>query len=241
LRAYAKVKVVSPRGKMRFSESINVVRPRSVRLDTLGLFGRVFSILATDGKDLFFVSPGERRMYAGEPAAGNLARFLPFSLDLEDIVAVLLGGLPEPAAPPSIRYDPVHGTLVIRTQNRSGSVSLATLDAGSLDLTRLQIIDPPPRLAAVVEYDSWNPVGGISFPTGLSIRVPSRDVLMQIRFKKLEPNAEIDGNLFAITPPDGFEIVPMNLLPPPPDHNLAPGLEPTPVEEPDGSAAQESE
>ncbi len=227
---------MSARGKFRFSEAINVVRPRSVRLDSLGLFDRVFSILATDGASLFFLSPGERRMYAGDPTPGNLARFLPFSLDIEDIVAVLLGGLPEPAGAPSVRYDPGHAELVIRTQNRTGSVSLATFDARSLDLTRLQIIDPPPRLAAVVTYEGWEPVEGISFPTALSIRVPSRDVLMELEFKKLEPNVEIDQKLFALAAPRGFDIVPMDLLPPPPDHNLTPGLKPTPVEEPAGGA-----
>jgi hypothetical protein len=224
--------VTSPRGKFRFSEVINAVRPRSVRLDSLGLFGRVFSILATDGASLFFLSPGERRMYAGAPTPDNLARFLPFSLDVEDIVAVLLGGLPEPAGAPSVRYDPGRAELVVRTQNRTGSVSLATLDARSLDLKRLQIIDPPPRLAVVVTYEGWDLVEGISFPTALSIRVPSRDVLMELEFKKLEPNVAIDEKLFTPAAPSGFDVFPMNLLPPPPDYNLTPGLRPTPMEEP---------
>ncbi|MFQ5458050.1 MAG: DUF4292 domain-containing protein [Myxococcota bacterium] len=228
LRADAKVSLTGPRGRYRFSEALNVIRPRRVRLDTIGPFSRVFSVLASDGERLVFLDPGAKRMYRGSPTRENLARFLPFSLDVEDIVAILLGGVPEAARRPFVSYDAKNEVFLVRTENRSGSESLATLDGRTLDLVRLQIIDPPPVLAAVVEYEGWEARSGIAFPNALSIRVPSRDVLMRIAFEHLEPNAVIADSLFAIHVPQSFEVVPMRQLPPPVDYNLAPGLTPEP-------------
>jgi len=220
LRAYAKVHVTGPRRKAGFAEAIAVERPDRVRLDNIGPFGRVFSILATDGNTLRFLSPGDRRIYAGPPTAENLGRFLPFTLNLEDVVSVLLGGLPSPAGAPTVRYDEKETALVVRSVNRSGSVSLATLDARTLDLRRLQIIDPPPRLAAVLEYKGWRPEGDVSFPGEISIRVPSRDLTVTVRFEKIEPNAPVDEALFAPRAPAGFERIPIETLPPAPEENL---------------------
>ena len=240
VRAQAKVKLIGPRGKFGFSEAINAIRPDRLRLDTIGPFGRVFSVIATDGEGLVFMSPGERRVYTGEPTAENISRFLPFALAVEDVVAVLLGGLPESELAPSVSYDEEEAALVVRTVNKSGSVSLATFDVRTLDLRRLQIIDPPPRLAAVVDYEGWMPRDGIDFPSRISIRVPSRDVLMHISFKKVEPNAAIEDIVFRIPAPRGFEIFPMEFLPPPVDHNLTPGLEPVPVDAPADAAGGEN-
>jgi outer membrane lipoprotein-sorting protein len=224
LRAYAKVHLEGPRRKSSFSEAIVVARPDRLRLDTVGPFGRVFSILAADASALRFVSPGDRRIYQGPPTAENLGRFLPFALNLEDVVSVLLGGLPVPASTPTVHYDEKEAALVVRLENRSGSVSLATLDARTLDLRRLQLIDPPPRLAAVLDYEGWRPEGGVSFPSRISIRVPSRDLSVTVRFEKLEPNAPLDEGLFAPRVPPGFATIPIETLPPAPEENLPPGL-----------------
>jgi hypothetical protein len=226
LRARARIQLRAPRGKFGFSELINVVRPRRVRLDTVGPFSHVFSVLASDGARLVFLSPEEKRIYDGAPTPENLSRFLPFTLDLEDIVSVLLGGAPDPAIRPFVSEASANEDFLVRSENRSGSVSLATLDRRTLRLKRLQIMDPPGSLAAVVDYQGWTAKGGIEFPEGLSIRVPSRDVLMEIRFVEIEPNVVIDDRLFAPAPPRGFENVPMAALPPPVDYGLAPGLPP---------------
>lgn len=197
-------------------------RPSSVRLDTVGAFGRVFSILATDGASMRFVSPGDRRVYAGTPTAENLGRFLPFTLRLHDIVAIFLGGRPEPAGDPTLAYDPSDATLRLRTANRSGSASLAVYDARTLDLRRLEIIDPPPAVAAVIDYDAWKPSNGILYPERLRVSVPARQVTMTVAFQKVEPNALLDDGLFALGTPRGFEVIPMEQLPPAEDQNLAP-------------------
>ncbi len=222
LRAWAKVRVVGPRRKLGFSEAISVERPASVRLDTVGPFGRVFSILAADGARLAFLSPGDRRMYAGAPTADNLGRFLPFTLRLTDIVAVFLGGRPEPAGEPSLSYEPADATLRLRTANRSGSASLAVYDARTLDLRQLQIIDPPPAVAAVIDYDAWKPWDGILYPARLRVSVPAREVTMTVTFEKVEPNAILDDALFTLSAPRGFEVMPIERIPPAEDQNLAP-------------------
>jgi len=226
LRAYAKVKVEAPKRKVSFSEAISVARPASARFDTVGPFGRVISILATDGRTLRFLSPGERRAYLGRPTAENLGRFLPFALRLEDIVEVLLGGVPEPSGAPEVRYLPAEGALEVRSVNRSGSVTLATVDARTLDLRRLRIIDPPPAVAADLTYGPWMPQGGILFPESLAIHVPARDVTMRVRFEKLDPNAAIDPALFVLPSPRGFASIPIESLAPLPEENLTPGLAP---------------
>ncbi|MDP3937791.1 MAG: DUF4292 domain-containing protein [Deltaproteobacteria bacterium] len=243
LRAFARVQLSAPRGKFGFSEAINVVRPRQVRLDTIGPFSRVFSVLASDGARLVFLSPDEKRAYTGSPTPENLARFLPFTLDPEDIVAILLGGVPEPSHSPFVSQDRNGRDLLVRSENRSGSVSLATLDGRTLQLKRLQIMDPTSALAAVVDYAGWKDRGGIAFPSEISIRVPSRDVLMAIRFEEMEPNARIDAGLFSPGLPPGFETVPMTELPPPIDYRLTPGLSPEIPVPPDaggGSAGEEA-
>ncbi len=213
---------MGPKRKAGFSEAISVSRPASVRLDTVGPFGRVFSILATDGASMRFVSPGDRRVYSGAPTAENLGRFLPFALRLEDIVAVFLGGRPEPAGEPSLSYEPSDATLILRTANRSGSASLAVYDARTLDLRQLQIIDPPPAVAAVIDYEGWKPSNGLLYPERLRVSVPARQVTMMVTFQKVEPNAILDDDLFALRAPRGFEVIPMEELPPAEDQNLAP-------------------
>jgi hypothetical protein len=204
-----------------FSEAISVSRPASVRLDTVGAFGRVFSILATDGASLRFVSPGDRRVYAGAPTAENLGRFLPFTLRLEDIIAIFLGGRPEPAGDPSLTYDSSDATLRLRTANRSGSASLAVYDARTLDLRRLEIIDPPRRgrgdRLRRVEARGRDPL------SRAAARERARPaVTMTVAFQKVEPNAILDDGLFALGTPRGFEVIPIEELPPAEDQNLAP-------------------
>jgi len=92
--ALAEINILTSQGYYPVKAALVLKRPCFLRIELLPVFGAPDFVLTTtrDKMNIFIPSRGE--LYTGQPTADNLKKFLPWFMDIEDIVAILTGTFP---------------------------------------------------------------------------------------------------------------------------------------------------
>lgn len=96
-RGQARLRVESGSDKLKSSQMISVRAPSAVRIDIMNPFGVSYS-LASEGDRLTAVDQGESTWYRGRSDAATLAALVGVAVDPRDLVDLLRGLSPWPAA-----------------------------------------------------------------------------------------------------------------------------------------------
>jgi len=91
LKGLAQVKLATSNKSFSTPEILFVRRPAMLRAESLSPLGLPHFYLVTDGRELSIYHAGENRYYRGRPTASRLAVVLPFKLEVEEVVSLLLG------------------------------------------------------------------------------------------------------------------------------------------------------
>ena len=98
LQGVAKARVQTPERSLSATQVVLVEAPDRLRTEALSPFGTPVLVMATDGRELAAMLPGEKLFYRGKPTPENLERFTRLSLRLPELVGILL------YRPPMIAY-----------------------------------------------------------------------------------------------------------------------------------------
>ena len=92
--AIANIDLTTPEGFYPVKAALIIKKPSYLRLELLPVIGVPdFMLTATPEKINIFI-PSRREFYNGLPTASNLKKFLPWSMEIEDIVMILSGTYP---------------------------------------------------------------------------------------------------------------------------------------------------
>lgn len=210
LRASARLKVSSPRGRASVKEYISIERPGSVRFETLGLFGPLGgaqSLLVSDGGTLEAYFPGERKGFVGRATPANFGYFVPIPLGPTQMITVLLGSPPALPAeiPLEIRRDE-GGYLLAAAIAPDRKVSL-WIDPERRVLTRIEIVRDAQEVEFAMTLGDYEDLDGAPFAMSLNLQVP-RDLLeVRLHYTGVELNPKLPAEDFRFDFPEGSDVV----------------------------------
>lgn len=211
LKGIAKVKVRSSDTAFSVKERISAQSPSSLRLETVSPLGHSEFYAVTDGKEVFLFLPSERKFYAGRASPQTLSLFLPLSLSMEELVAIMLGRIP------LINHDSEQVScgvasdlyIIQLTAKDEDIIQVLKIDVKNLTLRESEIYEQGERLTLSVQFGDYEMIGDVPFPKRISIFMPDDETRVTIHYRKLELLAEISAEEFRLTAPQGVEVVPL--------------------------------
>ena len=87
--ATAQIDLMTAQGHYPVRAALILQKPSYLRLEMLPVIGTPDFFLTATPDDMRIFIPSQGEFYSGKPSAENLARFLPWALNIEDIVMIL--------------------------------------------------------------------------------------------------------------------------------------------------------
>jgi len=209
----AQVKVRSVQGDARVSvdaqgqsgavgQFLAAAPPDRLHVESLDFFGNPAAVLvAADGRFALWDSRA-RVFYRGRATPENLARLVPLPLTAEELVAVLCGGAPLPGE--AVAAEAGRGTVRLELAGPEGEATLHVGEGAAVERAELR---PAGRPAWTVAGDVYRQRAGVRFPTDVALRAASPKVKLDLHWKDVEVNGELDPGLFRLEPPPGARVV----------------------------------
>jgi hypothetical protein len=94
LSAVARIELVTPAGHYPARAALILRKPSFLRLELIPPIGTPDFLLTATPEEMKILLPAKGEFYYGKPTGNNLAKFLPWSFAVEDIVAIFSGGYP---------------------------------------------------------------------------------------------------------------------------------------------------
>lgn len=209
LRASGRLTYYGDKGRVRVRTILLAQRPAAFRVETVSPFDQPLEVMACDGDRVSFMSEG--RLYAGRANRRSLSRLLPLALAPEELVDLLLGGVPSGPGfqAEDIAWDGDRWRLIVR---RLGTEQRAQLwvAPGEQQVTRLRWLESDGSQRLDVRFERFKAVEGAGqLPHRIIAQVPGEQGEVRIRLLSIDVNAALNPGLFTIQPPSGQPVEPL--------------------------------
>ncbi|HKK00873.1 MAG TPA: DUF4292 domain-containing protein [Desulfuromonadales bacterium] len=204
LRGLAKVKVVDSGRTIGGTQVILAEKPDRLRAETLSPFGQPLLVLASDGRQLSILAPGEGRFYQGPATAQNLGRFTGFAVPLPTLVQILLYQVPVIAGSQQSVSITKDGRYRLTLQTYNGQREVLYFDANKRLVEMNYSADG--ELKFLVSWSRFT-TGERAFPQAATLSLPRQQTEVSLMFTELKINAPIPAERFDLKPPAGVSIV----------------------------------
>jgi outer membrane lipoprotein-sorting protein len=210
LRATAKVDHFANGGeRVRIKVNILVARGGKLRFEADSPLGGALATLTSDGSQFSLLDVRNNRFMTGPAKACNVARLIRLAIPPEDVVAVLMGGAPLAGKIKSVGWDPNNGGREVLTLALpDGGEETIKLDATEKrwDVMRAERRDAAGKVLWRVTNEGFKDHGGFRLPDKSDIEEPPHGADAEIKFRSVEPNAELGDELFKQPAPQGLTV-----------------------------------
>ncbi|HEX8823644.1 MAG TPA: DUF4292 domain-containing protein [Archangium sp.] len=204
LQGDGKLRVESPQGSGTVSAFLAVSRPGLLRVEMFDFFNRPIAVLVTDGQRFGLFQSQENKFYQGPATPRNLSRFLPVALPSEELVSVMLGQVPFlPAERKTLALDAKQGLYVL-TLHRGAVSQVLHIHPKSLRVVRSEVRG---LQTYGLEYDNFKEHGEARLPHEVTLRAPSADTSLGLRYTEITVNESPDLTLFDLSAPEDVPVV----------------------------------
>ena len=184
-------------------------RPGYLRLEILPIIGTPDFFLCATPHEMKIFIPSRGEFYYGAPSAENVARFLPWSFSIEDLVSILRGDYPAMTG---------NHHMTDKKQSEAGGEIVTMRDASGVE----QVVrrDASGRLTAIMRY---LPSGGelyeIRFedysmgkflPGRITVRVSEPPGTLVVKYQDSRIEKGVDLNAFELMLPEGIRALPLD-------------------------------
>jgi hypothetical protein len=218
------------RDRLRASQAILVETPASFRLEALSPFGVTYAV-ASDGRELAIMIPGERTVYRGAASAPTLGMATGVAASSAEVAEVLLGLPPVPALSLGSAWVSSGREAGLATGDVPGEIEPTVLlhaysndapgDTFVIGFARLTGTDDVvavffERISADGEkllearFANFRRVGDVQLATSITVRTPKAEAIMQ--YGDVTVNPGVERGRFSLATPSGMREAP--LLPP---------------------------
>ncbi|HYS80021.1 MAG TPA: DUF4292 domain-containing protein [Anaeromyxobacteraceae bacterium] len=223
----ARVKVTSPSLSGTVTELIAVEKPDRLHLQTLDFFGNPAAVLvAADGRFALHDLRG-KVFYRGPATPENVSRLLPFDLPVEELVTILCGSAPLLPGTP-LEVGAQEGLVLLTIGLGEVGQRLALGEQATVLWSRLRRDAPPGSAPEVANpgydlaFDHFVDRGGLRFPNALDVDAPAGKARVELSWRDVEVNGEVDRALFRLLPPPGVQVVDLDGHAPAPRQPIPP-------------------
>ncbi|NLN38403.1 MAG: hypothetical protein GX155_02270 [Smithella sp.] len=204
LVAVAQIDLATEKGNYPLRAALIVQSPSWLRLELLPLIGPPDLYLAASPGRMSVFIPSRAEFYSGKPSAENLARFLPWAVSVEEMVAILSGEcfVPEKGHL-SCRYLEDENQAGGNTKPPSDGPAPAGRQAGLIrELIRY---DEAQKEVYRVLFDDYRT--GPAAPGRIVFRLTNGSACAILRYTDLKVESAGDMKVFELTAPDGATVI----------------------------------
>lgn len=194
-----------PEGKGSAGIYLEAAVPASLRFEQLDFFGRPVSVLVSDGVRLGFYDAQAGRYVRGPATPENLARFVPVSVPMAELVAILTGRVPRlEGGRAELAPDVGRGRYRLRLV---GERFTQVLEVDPASSRVVRSATEPAGLAYALEHDEVVLQGGVTFPKRTRLELPVQRATLDLRWRDVTLNQAPDAAAFQVEPPEGVPVV----------------------------------
>lgn len=207
LIAGARINLVTPQGYFPLRAALIIKKPSYLRLELLPPIGPPDFFLAATPQYMKILLPGKGEFYLGEPDGHNLSRFLPWVINIEDIVAIFTCTYPPLNGDVAYQRYLEKNNLRIEMKAESGVTQTVWIEPAGR-LSKLERFDENSKLLYTVsfsDYKEGNPIAGridVSMADGITS--------IDLKYSDLKIEKANDLSIFDLPVPAGFKEIIMN-------------------------------
>ena len=205
LQGLAKVKVKTPQGSVSGTQVLIASRPDRLRVEVLSPFGTPLLAMASDGKQLTVLLPGDNLYYAGAATTENLTRFTGVPLSPAVLIDLLFWQPPLVAFQKLSAFRTTEGGWRVLLVAGASRQELVFDAATRLERVRYFSGD---ALQLAVDYAGFAETA--SLPRQLRLEQPPFALQASLDFSELAINQTQPAGRFQLAPPPGSRVVPLD-------------------------------
>ena len=203
ISASGKAAVDAPQNGGRYQIQLVLRRPASLRIAALDPLGNPAALLVADGGRFALLDLRSNVFFRGPSTPENLSRLIPQPLRDDELVSLLLGGMPQ------LRNGrPLEA-------HRAGDGSVLRLGAG--EVTQEVALGADLRITQVrrfrgaglwweVMLDDFDDASGQQMPRRLRLSAPADKIQVEVQLKERVWGKPTSPTAFQLTPPKGVKI-----------------------------------
>ena len=197
-------RIISGGENRKTTELILIKKPQHLRMDILSPFGSPVLTMATNGEDINLQYHSRNRFFSGKAGDPNMAAILSPSLNIEELVLILTGGIP------LIKFDTSKSTSTweregyrLSLQNETTRQDILFDDKDLYPLTSV-IYDRQETTLLSVTMGKYKKIDGFDFPSTIDLFMPMEDYEMKVKYSQVTLNEDLKLEAFNINPPEGI-------------------------------------
>jgi Domain of unknown function (DUF4292) len=205
LSAIAQIDLVTKQGYQPVRAALVIKKPSYLRLELLPVIGTPDFFLAATPVQMSIFIPSRGEFYRGKPTGANLAQFLSWDFNIEDIVTILSGTYPSlPEKDVSSQSYREGNFLRIEMKAKSGSSQ--TIWIGKKNrLSKYIRNDEFGKEIYQVEYEDYEQE---SFIAGkITIKMAGSVNSISVKYSDLKIETVSDLSIFELSVPEGMKII----------------------------------
>ena len=203
LRGLARINYRAAGRRGAFSAAVLLRRPHRLRLEAFSIVGAALILTVKDGEFTGFF-PSEARYYRAPTSRENLFRATQLLLDLDEMVALLMGVPPVQSTTTWTADD-----LTLRRTRADGSTDIVTFDAQIPAPVRWQRLGPSGKPWYVATFEDFADAPAGPFPLKITLETPPLQRKYEIRYDEPELNVTLPESHFVQELPDGVVRIPL--------------------------------
>ena len=205
LQGLAKVKVKTPQGSVNGTQVVIASRPDRLRVEALSPFGTPLLSMASDGRQLTVILPGENLYYAGAATMENLTRFTGVPLSPTMLIDILFW------QPPLLDFREISafrlGEGGWRIHLLAGALRQELLFDAAMRLEQVRYFSGD-ALQLTVDYAGFAEAAAL--PRQIRLEQPPFALRASLEFNELTVNQSQPAGRFYLPPPAGSQVVPLD-------------------------------
>jgi hypothetical protein len=207
LSAAARINLTTPQGYFPLQAALVIKKPSYLRLELLPPLGPPDLFLAATPQEMKVLLPGKGEFYQGTPDNRNLARFLPWTVNIEDIVAIFTCTYPPLTGDIAYQSYPEKNNLRVEMKVEGKVVQTLWIEPAGR-LSRLERLDEKGKLlytASFSDYREGSPIAG-----EIDVRMADGIASIDLKYSDLKIEKTDDLSIFDLPVPAGFKKVIMD-------------------------------
>jgi outer membrane lipoprotein-sorting protein len=210
LRALGRLTYFGEKGRVRLKAALLVERPGRFRFETISPLEQPVDVMACDGDRQWLLS--KEKLSEGAATPENVARLLPLPMEPEDVVDTLLGGVPtsDRFTPSKIAWSDDRWVLTVASGD--GDAGRLTIEPATKRVVAMDLLQGGGDVRVSVSFEDFEDAGeGFGeVPRKIGLRMPGRDLDVDIRLKEVDVNVALKKELFRIDAPPGVRPEPLD-------------------------------
>jgi hypothetical protein len=203
--ATAQIDLMTAQGHYPVRAALILQKPSYLRLEMLPVIGTPDFFLTAAPGDMRIFIPSQGEFYSGKPSAGNLARFLPWAFDIEDIVMIFSSTYPSLAIKDVSFESDMEGDM-LRVDMSTASGPSQTIWMGKNGrMARLIRRGSDGREIYQVQYEDYAP--GSLLAEKITIQWADNVTSVSLKYSDLKVEKATDLSVFELPVPAGIKII----------------------------------